>query len=1170
MKILLPVKKSPKMALFVTSLVITIFLQSIKAETPTDPPGSYYTSWLANTYMDKNGNKNVTESLDDICLSPNGHVFSAGYAESGGGGASYNAADGSFRFRYSGTNSGFGDPLKCVAADDNSVYYGSGVGILKAGHNGSTGVYTPYMAGKSVAGLYFKNGKLYVSNFSDGKIHVLNTATMTEDLSFSCANPTRLTVDNAGNIWVVIWDAASTQKPSEGPVWYGIKVKSFSSTGTPGPEITDFEKPLGIAVNKEGQLLLGGLNEHCQIWKYDISGTPIKMGTFGTYKGIFGGAKSGAFTDSAKLHWIKSIVVDTDDNIYAGCVYGTFWSGSVEKFNPSGGLLWRVFAGTSLDCGGLDPDHPTEVYSKFHHYSLDYSKKTPGTEWSLKGFTVNRFKYSTDYRVDQNTDVGSRSLGAGAYRIGGKLYLVRSNQEGYRWELYRQDTTSDGEVLVPSVVMGAGGDHNNHFFNANTKTWYDKPKKDDKYNQYWCIAKNGDLFTLGDGPDLIIQYKYGGLDENNNPIWDASNATSVPSPMTYDVRRIYYDSDEDVMYLTGDEPEGQWGTFQKIRRFDNWSTGNRTPSFVAELPFEDHEYIPDLQYGGGDPTAFSVAGDYMFILYGYGHIRILNKTDGSLVGTLKQNVNGVTGGAGQVDASYGMTVTRRITGEYIILFESATWANIMIQRWCPDGTCSEIITPVEEVTVSPDTLNIYGTGTGSLSTAITPSNASNKDLEWSSSDPGIAIVTGAPNGKCIVSGISLGKCIIKATTKDGMKTDSATVFVKSQAVSGISVTPDSTTMGIGRTRQLSAMVLPTTATIKNVNWISTDTTVAKVDAYGLVTAKAFGSVAIKGISVDGAFRDSCIVTVGVTGDGLNGEYYNSVNFTGTIALSRVDATVDFAYGDNSYADGQPTDHFSIRWSGQVEPLYSETYTFETSCDDGSRLWVNGKQLVNNWIVQGETPKSGTIVLSKGIKYNIMMEYYENDGGASAHLSWSSPSQVKEIIPQDQLYSTYTPIPVTGINVNPDVFSSKIGDHVTLTAIIVPENADNQAVNWSSENPSVATVDTKGKVTLIAEGSTKITATTADGNFTAYCSVVVKPNGISDKKLTDILLFPNPFKDELTVSKEVDEFSVYSIDGVILISEKLTNHINTTGLPKGVYLVKIQKNGYSTVNKCIKN
>jgi hypothetical protein len=80
-----------------------------------------------------------------------------------------------------------------------------------------------------------------------------------------------------------------------------------------------------------------------------------------------------------------------------------------------------------------------------------------------------------------------------------------------------------------------------------------------------------------------------------------------------------------------------------------------------------------------------VVGDYIFILYEVGHVRILSKSDGSLVGTLRQNVNGWKGSDGQVDAAYGMTVTQRKNGEYIILFENAAWANIQMYRWNPTG-----------------------------------------------------------------------------------------------------------------------------------------------------------------------------------------------------------------------------------------------------------------------------------------------------------------------------------------------------------------------------------------------------------------------------------------------------------------------------------------------------
>jgi len=675
------------------TIALTFCIQAVHAEAPTDPPGDYVTSWLGNTYLDKNGMKNVTEELVDICLSPNGKVFSAGYAESGGGGAAYLAADGSFAARYDRFESGFGDPVKAVAADDKFVFWGTpGKGVMKSGLNGGgAGSYTTFLDGKIITGLFVKDRQLYISNYSDGKIHVYDLAAMKEMRSWPCPNPTRLTVDQTGKVWVVKWDSGSAQKPHEGSIWQGEKVVSFSAAGKPGPEITDFEKPLAVAIDNNNQLLVGGLNKHSQIWIYNISGTPKKVGTFGEVDGIFSGT-AGAFINTAKLHWIKSIAVDEKGNIYTGCTYGTFWGDCIEKFNPTGALQWRVFAGTSLDCAGIDPENDTEVYSKYHHYSLDYSKSKPGTEWSLKGFTVDRFKYPNDPRIDQNTDVGSRALGWGVRRLGGKLFVGRSSQEGYRFELYRQETSTDGEVLVPSIKMGAGGDVHNHFYNATTKTWYDKPKKDNIYNQYWDIAKNGDLFTIGD-PNTIIHYKFEGLDANNNPIWDAAKAVTSVVAEFKPARRLVYDSVADVMYMAGDVEKENWGSFLRVKRFPEWSKGNRTSSFTVTLPYNDAQYAGSSNYGGGTPVGFDVAGDYIFVLYGVGHVRILDKDTGKLVGTLQQNVNGWKGGDGQVDAAYSMTVTKRANGEYIVLFENAAWANIQMYRWRPVAHENAVVEP---------------------------------------------------------------------------------------------------------------------------------------------------------------------------------------------------------------------------------------------------------------------------------------------------------------------------------------------------------------------------------------------------------------------------------------------------------------------------------------------
>ncbi|MHC4250525.1 MAG: PA14 domain-containing protein, partial [Planctomycetota bacterium] len=98
-----------------------------------------------------------------------------------------------------------------------------------------------------------------------------------------------------------------------------------------------------------------------------------------------------------------------------------------------------------------------------------------------------------------------------------------------------------------------------------------------------------------------------------------------------------------------------------------------------------------------------------------------------------------------------------------------------------------------------------------------------------------------------------------------------------------------------------------------------------------------------------------------------------------------------------------SDGFSARWSGEVQPRHSEEYTFYTRTDDGVRLWVDGKLIIDKWVNQGATEHAGKIELAAGKRYDIKMEYFENTGDAVARLSWSSPSQEKEVVPTERLF-----------------------------------------------------------------------------------------------------------------------------------------------------------------------
>jgi len=143
-------------------------------------------------------------------------------------------------------------------------------------------------------------------------------------------------------------------------------------------------------------------------------------------------------------------------------------------------------------------------------------------------------------------------------------------------------------------------------------------------------------------------------------------------------------------------------------------------------------------------------------------------------------------------------------------------------------------------------------------------------------------------------------------------------------------------------------------------------------------------------------------TTAKEGGGVRGDYYRGMNFNNLI-LTRTDPQINFNWGDPGSPDpAVPVDQFSVRWTGEVEAGFTETYTFYTSTDDGARLWVDGQQLVDQWVDQGTTELSGSIDLVAGNTYSLVMEYYENGGGAVAELRWSSPSTSKQLVPQAAL------------------------------------------------------------------------------------------------------------------------------------------------------------------------
>ncbi len=151
------------------------------------------------------------------------------------------------------------------------------------------------------------------------------------------------------------------------------------------------------------------------------------------------------------------------------------------------------------------------------------------------------------------------------------------------------------------------------------------------------------------------------------------------------------------------------------------------------------------------------------------------------------------------------------------------------------------------------------------------------------------------------------------------------------------------------------------------------------------------------------------------GGGVKGEYFTGMTPSGISALTRIDPQINFDFsGDEPIPVGP--DNFSIRWTGEVEAVFTETYTFYTNSDDGVRLWIDGQPLINNWTNHGNTEDNGKIDLVAGNTYSVVMEYYEDGGGAVAQLRWESPSTPKDLIPQgalSQLVHAHSASPANG-------------------------------------------------------------------------------------------------------------------------------------------------------------
>ena len=370
--------------------------------------------------------------------------------------------------------------------------------------------------------------------------------------------------------------------------------------------------------------------------------------------------------------------------------------------------------------------------------------------------------------------------------------------------------------------------------------------------------------------------------------------------------------------------------------------------------------------------------------------------------------------------------------------------------------------PVQSVALNKDSLSVVEGGSDALIATVTPSDASNQKITWTSADPSIATVNASTGA---VGGVKAGTTTVTATAPSGASA-TATVKVTSKdavAATSVTFTADSAvtldqrggatlTLTEGGSHKVGATVSPENTTDKTLTWTSSNPTVASVSADGTVTGNMAGHASVYA---------KC--------GGVSGNLFVVVNSTsGTVPVSGVEFEGDSAVQLN---EGETHTYKTVIYPSDAS---NKTVTWKSSDPSVATVDANGT-------VTAVKAGSTTITLTAGGKT-----------GTAVVTVGDGPTPT---------------VDVTSVTLDASSLSLTEGDTQTLTATVLPTNATNKSLTWTSSDPSVATVS-RGIVTAVKAGTATITARSANGK-TATAAVTVTPKEPQRVPVTIVSLTPNP-------------------------------------------------------------
>ena len=126
-------------------------------------------------------------------------------------------------------------------------------------------------------------------------------------------------------------------------------------------------------------------------------------------------------------------------------------------------------------------------------------------------------------------------------------------------------------------------------------------------------------------------------------------------------------------------------------------------------------------------------------------------------------------------------------------------------------------------------------------------------------------------------------------------------------------------------------------------------------------------------------------------NGLKAEYFTNKNLEGKPDRIMVDKIINFSWDWHGPFEDFPKDNFSVRWTGFIKVDKTGRYTLDVASDDGARLYLDDKLVIDDWTDHALVTNSYTTELKANQYYKIKLEYYENGGGAIVKLGWRKPN-----------------------------------------------------------------------------------------------------------------------------------------------------------------------------------